>query len=77
MIYSKSDEFLIALSKNFNSAKLNSKITGLKIDNNNIITWIIRERSLRKHFLWMILVQQLLLTKCNSNCIKMNKLFQN
>lgn len=41
MIYSKSDEFLIALSKKFNSAKLNSKITGLKIDNNDIITWII------------------------------------
>jgi hypothetical protein len=41
MIYSKSDEFLIALSKNFNSARLNLMITGLKIDNNDIITWII------------------------------------
>lgn len=41
MIYSKSDEFLIALGKNFDSARLNLKITGLKIDNNNIITWII------------------------------------
>jgi hypothetical protein len=50
MIYSKSDEFLIALSKNFNSAKLNSKITGLKIDNNDIITWIIREKIIEEAF---------------------------
>ena len=41
MIYGKSDEFLIALGKNFNSARLNLKITVLKIDNNDIIPWII------------------------------------
>ena len=36
MIYDTSDEFLIALGKNFNSARFNLKITGLKIDNNDI-----------------------------------------
>ena len=53
MIYSRYDELLIDLGKNFNSARLNLKITGFKIDNNDIVTWIIlRKESLRKHLLW-------------------------
>ncbi|MGI0050805.1 MAG: hypothetical protein ACRD8K_03620 [Nitrososphaeraceae archaeon] len=62
MIYSKSDEFLIALGKIFDSARLNLKITGLKIDNNNIITWInFEKKSLKEHLLRIFRVQQLLL----------------